>query len=148
MRLAPGKMSGMVNEGNIGFTLPAGATGFFRPKDGPLQGLTCRRSVPLCVPLPASPEAKWARWRNRHAPGPSTPQRSSHAQARTSSCGTLITPWIAFAQTRRDWCGGEFLAPPPWAHAFTNAGFVVLSSEQLATPLSNVDTPVLTGRVA
>lgn len=34
--------------------------------------------------------------------------------------------------------------PPPWTNAFTDAGFTVLSSERLATPLSDVDTSVLT----
>lgn len=52
-------------------------------------------------------------------------------------------PWIAFARTRRNWHREEFLAPPPWAHTFTDACFVVLSSELLATPLSDVDTSVL-----
>lgn len=53
-------------------------------------------------------------------------------------------PWVAFANTRRDLYGEDFLAPPPWAHAFANTGFTVLSSERLATPLSDVDTSVLT----
>ena len=53
-------------------------------------------------------------------------------------------PWIAFTKARRDWYGEDFLAPPPWAHAFANAGFTVLSSERLATPFSDVDTSVLT----
>ncbi|MFF4319499.1 hypothetical protein [Streptomyces sp. NPDC001568] len=53
-------------------------------------------------------------------------------------------PWIAFAQERRDWYRQEFCSAPPWAHAFTEAGFVVLSSEQLVMPLSDVNTSVLT----
>lgn len=40
-------MSGMVTEGNTGFTLPRGATGFFVPKDGPLPktGLRALRAA-------------------------------------------------------------------------------------------------------
>ncbi|MEU1124911.1 hypothetical protein ABZ371_15420, partial [Streptomyces sp. NPDC005899] len=53
-------------------------------------------------------------------------------------------PWVAFPKGRRDWYDEDFLAPPPWAHAFASAGFTVLSSERLATPLSDVDTLVLT----
>ncbi|MFE2050983.1 hypothetical protein ACFXAS_21065 [Streptomyces sp. NPDC059459] len=53
-------------------------------------------------------------------------------------------PWVAFVKARRDRYGEAFLAPPPWAKAFTDAGFTVLSSERLATPLSDVDTSVLT----
>ncbi|MGW5351471.1 hypothetical protein ACWERV_13295 [Streptomyces sp. NPDC004031] len=53
-------------------------------------------------------------------------------------------PWVAFAKARQDWYAEGFLPPPPWAHAFTNAGFTVLSSERLATPLSDVDTSALT----
>ncbi|MDQ0757685.1 hypothetical protein QFZ32_009153 [Streptomyces canus] len=144
MRLVPGKMSGMVNEGNIGFTLPRGATGFFRPKDGPLPETDLR----------AFRAALYAAAR---VVGGEVGEVEEQAYPRTFHTATIGTcagenivlchahhPWIAFAQTRRDWYGEEFLAPPPWAHTFTNAGFVVLSCEQLATPLSNVDTSVLT----
>ncbi|MER5834983.1 hypothetical protein ABT116_30145 [Streptomyces sp. NPDC002130] len=51
---------------------------------------------------------------------------------------------IAFVRERRDWYAEEFLAPPPWAHTFTHAEFVVLTYEQLTMPLSDVDTSVLT----
>ncbi|MGW0538174.1 hypothetical protein [Streptomyces sp. NPDC003032] len=133
-----------MNEGNIGFTLPRGATGFFRPKDGPLPetGLRAFRAV-------LYPAARLA--------GVAVGEVEKQAYPRTFHTATVVGrtgesivlchahhPWIAFAQARRDWCGEEFLAPPSWAHAFTNAGFSVLSSDQLATPLSDVDTSVLT----
>ncbi|MFI8194272.1 hypothetical protein ACIF8T_37025 [Streptomyces sp. NPDC085946] len=53
-------------------------------------------------------------------------------------------PWVAFARERRDWYTEEFLAPPPWAHAFGSLGFVVLGRAHLTTPLPDVDTSALT----
>ncbi|MDX2706416.1 hypothetical protein PV350_26710 [Streptomyces sp. PA03-6a] len=38
----------------------------------------------------------------------------------------------------------EFRDPPAWAQPFSEAGFTVLSSEQLNAPLAQVDTAVLT----
>ncbi|MEU3788610.1 hypothetical protein [Streptomyces fructofermentans] len=38
----------------------------------------------------------------------------------------------------------NFLAPPPWANAFADAGFTILSRERLATPLADLNTSVLT----
>jgi hypothetical protein len=137
-------MIGMVNEGNDGFTLPRGATGFHRPKDGPLPE----------TELKAFRAALHAAAR---ATGGEVGEVEERAYPRTFHTATVVGregesvvlchahhPWVAFAQALRDWFGDDFLAPPPWAHAFADAGFTVLSSERLATPLSDVDTSVLT----
>ncbi|KUH40649.1 MULTISPECIES: hypothetical protein [Streptomyces] len=75
-----------------GFALPRGATGFFRPEDGPLPrtGLRAFRTAP-------------------------------HAAARN-----------------------QFVTPPAWARAFSDAGLVLLTRERLTTPLTDADTSVLT----
>ncbi|MDX3800474.1 hypothetical protein [Streptomyces sp. AK04-3B] len=76
--------------------------------------------------------------------------RTFHSAAVIEGAGECVVlchahhPWIAFARERRDWYTEEFLAPPPWAQAFTDAGFVVLDRAQLTLPLSDVDTSVLT----
>jgi hypothetical protein len=137
-------MSGMVNEGNDGFTLPRGATGFYRPEDGPLPE----------TELKAFRAALYAAAR---VAGGEVGEVEERVYPRTFHTATVVGrkdetvvlchahyPWVAFANARRDWYGEDFLAPPPWAHAFANAGFTVLSSERLATPLSGVDTSVLT----
>lgn len=137
-------MSDMVNEGNTCFTLVRGATGYFRPKDGPLPRTDLR----------AFRAALYAAAR---VVGGEVGEVEEQAYPRAFHVGMIATrtgenvvlchahhPWIAFAQTHRDWYAEEFLAPPPWAHVFTSTGFAVLSSEQLATPLAHVDTSVLT----
>ncbi|MFE7096721.1 hypothetical protein [Streptomyces erythrochromogenes] len=135
----------MVSKGNSGFTLPRGATGFYRPKDGPLPetGLRAFRA---------------ALYGAARVAGSDVGDMEERVYPRTFHTATVIGregentvlchahhPWVAFAKERRDsYRGEDFLPPPPWAHAFTNAGFTVLSSEQLATPLSDVDTSALT----
>ncbi|WP_306822846.1 hypothetical protein [Streptomyces sp. TLI_146] len=134
----------MSNEGKVGFTLPRGATGFIHPKDGPLPKTDLRAF-------------RAALYTAARVVAGEVGELEEQAYPRTFHTATIITrtdeyivlchahhPWIAFAQTRRDWYEEEFLAPPPWAHVFTDAGFMALSFEQLATPLSNVDTSVLT----
>lgn len=137
-------MSGMANEENDRFTLPRGATGFYRPKDGPLPE----------TDLSAFRAALYAAAR---VAGGEVGEVEERVYPRTFLTATVVRregqnivlchahhPWVAFAKAPRDWYGEDFLAPPPWAHAFANAGFTVLSSERLATPLSDVDTSVLT----
>ncbi|WP_411078943.1 hypothetical protein [Streptomyces sp. cmx-18-6] len=136
----------MVDEGNPGFTLPRGATGFFAPKDGPL--------LPPDTDLRAFRTALYAAARvvEGHVgeiEGQEYP-RTFHTASVIDRTGESVIlchahhPWIAFAQERRNWYAEEFRPPPPWASVFADAGFVVLSGEQLATPLSDVDTSVLT----
>ncbi|MFJ4632862.1 hypothetical protein [Streptomyces sp. NPDC088847] len=134
----------MVNEGNGGLTLPRGATGFYRPEDGPLPE----------TDLSAFRAALYAAAR---VAGGKVGEVQERAYPRTFHTATVVGregentvlchahhPWVAFAKARRDGYGEDFLAPPPWANAFTDAGFTVLSSERLATPLSDVGTSWLT----
>ncbi|EFG64349.1 hypothetical protein SSBG_05132 [Streptomyces sp. SPB074] len=137
-------MSGMVDEEDDDFTLPRGATGFYRPKDGPLPEIELKafRTALYAAARLAGGEA--GEVEERVYP------RTFHTATVVEREGEKVVlchahyPWVAFADARRDWYGEDFLAPPPWAHAFTDAGFTVLSNERLATPLSGVDTSVLT----
>ncbi|MFC0597553.1 hypothetical protein [Streptomyces palmae] len=144
MGLAPGKMGDMVDEGNSGFTLPRGATGFFVPKDGPLPDTDLRAFRTALYAAARVVEGHVGEIEGHEYP------RTFHTASVVDRTGESVIlchahhPWIAFAQERRNWYAEEFLPPPPWASLFAEAGFVVLSSELLATPLSDVDTSVLT----
>ncbi|MEU1202602.1 hypothetical protein ABZ446_41175 [Streptomyces sp. NPDC005813] len=126
------------------FTLPRGATGFFQPKDGPLPETDQRT---FRAALYAS--ARAAKGRVGELEDQTYP-RTFHTATVVEATGEYVIlchahhPWIAFAQERRDCYTEEFLAPPPWAHAFADLGFVVLDRVQLTVPLSDVDTSVLT----
>ncbi|WP_424887296.1 hypothetical protein [Streptomyces sp. XH2] len=52
-------------------------------------------------------------------------------------------PLIAFVGDRRYWYTDEFREPPAWATALSDAGFVVLSAEQLLSSLEESDTSAL-----
>ncbi|MEV6357833.1 hypothetical protein [Streptomyces hydrogenans] len=52
-------------------------------------------------------------------------------------------PLIAFVGDRRYWYTDEFQEPPAWATALTDSGFVVLSTAQLLSPLTEWDTSTL-----
>ncbi|CAK7279830.1 hypothetical protein SGPA1_10608 [Streptomyces misionensis JCM 4497] len=138
-----GKMSDMVNAGNTSFVLPRGATGFFWPKEGPLPKTDLRAFRTALYAAARGAGGKVGEVEEQTYP------RTFHTASVVGGAGESIVlchahhPWIAFAQTRRNWYEEEFLAPPPWGHAFTDAGFVVLSNELLATPLSDVDTSAL-----
>ncbi|UQI49689.1 hypothetical protein M1P56_35460 (plasmid) [Streptomyces sp. HU2014] len=133
----------MVNDGNTGFVLPRGATGFFQPKEGPLPRIDLSAFRTALYAAARVAAGKMGAVEEQAYP------RTFHTATVVGCAGesTVLChahhPWIAFAQTRQDRCGDEFLAPPPWAHVFTDSGFVVLSSELLSTPLAGVDTSVL-----
>lgn len=134
----------MVNEGNDGFTLPRGATGFHRPEDGPLPetDLSAFRAALYAAARVAGGEVGAVE--ERAYP------RTFHTATVVGREGEYVVlchaqySWVAFAKERQDWYGEGFLAPPPWAQVFAGAGFTVLSGERLATPLSDVDTSALT----
>ncbi|WP_189815028.1 hypothetical protein [Streptomyces olivaceoviridis] len=134
----------MVNDGSTGFTLPRGATGFFVPEDGPLPETDVRAFRTALHAAARIAGGKVGELEEKAYP------RSFHVASIIDHTGESVIlchahhPWIAFAQERRDWYREEFRSAPPWAHAFAETGFVVLSGEQLATPLSDVDTSVLT----
>ncbi|MEU2550164.1 hypothetical protein ABZ589_00465 [Streptomyces sp. NPDC013313] len=134
----------MVDDGNTGFNLPRAATGFYRPKDGPIPETDLRafRSALYAAARTAGGRVDQVE--------PQAYPRTFHTASVIDDTGEWIIlchmyhPWIAFAQERGDWCSEDFVAPPPWAGTFAYAGFVVLDREQLATPLSDVDTSGLT----
>ncbi|WP_240667669.1 hypothetical protein [Streptomyces luteoverticillatus] len=134
----------MANKEDIGFTLPRGATGFFQPEDGllPKTDLRAFRAALHTAARIAGGEV--GKVEERAYP------RTFHTAEVVQSAGVSIVlchahfPWIAFAQSRGDWHEEEFLVPPSWASSFTALGFMVLGSEKLATPLSRIDTSLLT----
>ncbi|MEU9033103.1 hypothetical protein AB0D46_37525 [Streptomyces sp. NPDC048383] len=137
-------MSDVVRDGNAGFTLPRGATGFFAPKDGPLPEVDLRAFRAALHAAAHIAEGTVGEVEERDHP------RTFHAASIVDRTGESVIlchahhPWIAFARERRDWYHREFRSAPPWAHAFTDTGFAVLSGERLLTPLADVDTSVLT----
>lgn len=137
-------MAGMTIEGNAGFTLPRGATGFFHPKDGPLPETDLRAFRAALHAAARVGGGTVGEVEEQSCP------LSFHTAAIIERTGETIVlshahhPWIAFSRERRTWYEDEFLAPPPWAHVFTDTGFTVLSRERLTAPLSDVDTSVLT----
>ncbi|ONM46229.1 hypothetical protein [Nocardia donostiensis] len=125
------------------FTLPKGATGFFWPKDGPLPETDLRAfRTALYV------AARTARGGVGEVEEQAYP-RTFHTATIVEHSGETVVlchayhPWIAFTRERQYQYTDQFIAPPPWASAFTHRGFMVLMSKQLATPLRYVDTDVL-----
>ncbi|MEU6106444.1 hypothetical protein [Streptomyces flaveolus] len=133
----------MATDKDAAFTLPQGATSFFRPEDGPLP-LTDLRTF------------RTALYAAARAAGGRVGEVEEQTYPRTFHTATVIAgtaeyvllchahhPWIAFAAERRDWYADEFLAPPPWAPTFADLGFDVLDHAELTLPLSEVDTSIL-----
>ncbi|OKJ94946.1 hypothetical protein AMK26_30395 [Streptomyces sp. CB03234] len=126
------------------FLLPRGATGFLRPKDGPLPDTDLRafRTALYAV-------ARTTGGRVGEVEEQAYPRTFHSASVHDGTDENIILchahyPWVAFATERRDWYDEEFAAPPPWAQTFTDEGFLVFARERLTTPLSGVDTSVLT----
>ncbi|WP_181796283.1 hypothetical protein [Streptomyces sp. WELS2] len=137
----------MVKDTNEGedFPLPRGATGFLGPGDtGPLPATDPRTFRAALYTAARVAGGAVGEVEERAYP------RTFHTASVLDRAGETVVlchahhPWIAFAAERRDWYDEEFLAPPPWAHAFTDAGLTVLDRERLTTPLSAVDTSSLT----
>ncbi|MGP3975672.1 hypothetical protein ACTWQF_17000 [Streptomyces sp. 8N114] len=126
-----------------GFALPRGATGFFSPQNGPLPETDLRTLRTGLYAAARAAGGKVGELEERVYP------RTFHTAAIVDDTGEHILlchahhPCIAFVRERRHWYTEEFLAPPPWARAFEQAGFVVLGREQLGMPLTDVDTSVL-----
>ncbi|MFI1354489.1 hypothetical protein ACH4TV_13035 [Streptomyces sp. NPDC020898] len=134
----------MAVDKDTAFTLPRGATGFFQPEGGLLPE-TDQRTFRAAL-YAAARAAKGQVGEIEEQGYPRTFHTATVIEG-TGECVILCHayhPWVAFAQERRDWYTEEFLAPPPWAHAFADLGFVVLELAQLTLPLSDIDTSVLT----
>ncbi|MEU8541077.1 hypothetical protein AB0C52_13985 [Streptomyces sp. NPDC048717] len=133
----------MAREENEMFVLPRGATGFFRPGDGPLP-----ETDPRAFRAALHTAARAAGGRVGGVEEQARP-RTFHTAVVDGADGRVVVlchahhPWIAFARQQRDWYTEEFLAPPPWAGAFADRGFTVLDRALLARPLPEVDTSVL-----
>ncbi|MGP3632467.1 hypothetical protein ACTU45_03655 [Streptomyces sp. 24-1644] len=134
----------MVNDQHARFTLPRGATGFFRPKEGPLPETGLRAFRAALYAAARAVGGRVSDLEERAYP------RTFHSAEVTDGTGGHVIlchahhPWVAFAEERRDWYTEEFQAPPPWALGFAHGGFQVLDHEQLTMPLSDVDTSVMT----
>ncbi|WP_328544679.1 hypothetical protein [Streptomyces europaeiscabiei] len=130
----------MADDKNTGFSLPRGATGFHRPKDGPLPETDLRAFRGALYAAARAAGGKVGEVEEQAYP------RTFHTASVVEDAGQHIIlchahqPWIAFAQMRRDWYREEFVAPPPWAGTFVHAGFLVLDREQLTASLADVDT--------
>ncbi|WP_318201131.1 hypothetical protein [Streptomyces sp. SCL15-4] len=135
----------MNKDGDGGFRLPRGATGFLRPGDaGPLP-----RTDPRTFRTALYAAARIAGGTVGEVEKQAYPRTFHLASVLDRSGETVVLchahhPWIAFAAERRNWYDEEFLVPPPWAHAFADAGLTVLDRERLTTPLSAVDASSLT----
>ncbi|MET8567676.1 hypothetical protein [Streptomyces sp. NPDC004783] len=133
----------MAPEQDAAFTLPRGATGFFRPEDGPLPVTDLRAFRAALYAAARAAEGHVGEVEEQTHP------RTFHTATVIAGAGETVVlchahhPWIAFAQERRDWYTEEFLAPPPWAHTFADLGFVVLGRAELTRSLPDVDTSVL-----
>ncbi|MET8811581.1 hypothetical protein ABZW47_06220 [Streptomyces sp. NPDC004549] len=135
----------MSDEQSIRFILPRGATGFFRPQDGPLPK-TDRRAFRTALHAAA------------RAAGGAVREVEERTYPRTYHVATVVGrtgewtvlchahhPWIAFADGPHDMGVSGFRVPPDWAGAISGAGFTVLGADLLTAPLSQVNTSVLTG---
>ncbi|MBD0742794.1 hypothetical protein [Streptomyces sp. CBMA152] len=135
----------MANKKRPAFTLPRGATGFFQPGDGALPE-TDQRAFRTALHA-AARVAEGRVGDIEEQVYPRTFHTASVVHGTVDGENVILChahhPWIAFVMERRDWYTDAFLSPPPWAHSFTSAGFVVLSREQLATPLADVDASAL-----
>jgi hypothetical protein len=136
-------MTSMAGDKGAAFILPRGATGFSSPKDGPLPQ-TDRRAFRTAL-YAAARAARGRVGEVEEQAYPRTFHTASvvHGAARSIVLCHAHHPWIAFTRERRTWYTDQFLTPPVWAHPLAAAGFAVLTGEQLATPLSEVDTSVL-----
>lgn len=133
----------MTDDADTILTLPKGASGFSEQGDGPLP-VTDLRLFGRALHAAARAAGGGAGDVERQ-----TYPLSFHTAAVTRREGGHVVlchahhPWIAFATERRNWYTDQFADPPPWAGAFAEAGFTVLGRARLLTPLTAVDTSVL-----
>ncbi|MFI0741299.1 hypothetical protein ACH4PU_24955 [Streptomyces sp. NPDC021100] len=109
----------MIDDGDTGFVLPRGATGFFRPKEGPLPETDVRAFRTSLYAAARLAGGEVGEVEERAYP------RTFHTAAVVGGAGgsagsgeSVVLchaphPWVAFARTRQDWRQEKFLAPPP-----------------------------------
>ncbi|MEU7165476.1 hypothetical protein AB0A70_12650 [Streptomyces morookaense] len=126
------------------FRLPRGATGYFTPKEGPLPQTDLRLFKAALHSAARAGGGRAGEMDEQRCP------RTFHSASvvhRTRESVVLCHahhPWIAFARERQDWYGaGDFIEPPPWSQPFAAVGFSLLSAGQLETPLTDLDTSML-----
>ena len=125
------------------FVLPRAATGFYRPKDGPPPTTDLRTFRTGLHAVARAVGGRVGELEEVSYP------RTFHLASIVEHTGESVVlchahhPWIAITDVRREWYTDQFLAPPPWADAFTHLGFEVLGPDRLNLPLSDVDTSVL-----
>jgi hypothetical protein len=126
------------------FRLERGATGFYDPRDGPLpetDSRALRAAWHASARVAGGLVGEWVEQeypRNYHAA-----QLIAHGVLHVTLCHAYL-PLIAFVSEQCLCYENEFLDPPAWSWPLVESGFLLLSAEQLSTPLSEVDTAVLT----
>lgn len=138
------KPSGAPEGGDVVFRLERGATGFYDPTDGPppaIDSRALRAAWHASARVAGGLVGEWVEQeypRNYH-----TAHLIAHAVLHVALCHAHL-PLIAFVSEQRLCYENEFLDPPAWSWPLVESGFLLLSVEQLSTPLSEVDTAVLT----
>jgi hypothetical protein len=131
-------------EGEAVFRLERGATGFYDPKDGPLPEVDSRALRAAWHSSARAAGGVVVEWLDQKYP------RNYHTASLTAGacctlrCVTLTCRFVAFVSEQSLCYQDEFRDPPTWSWPLAVSGFVVMSAEQLSTPLSEVDTAVLT----
>ncbi|GAB3119263.1 hypothetical protein GCM10027160_33060 [Streptomyces calidiresistens] len=130
----------MRDHGGTAFVLPRGATGFFRPKDGPLPETDLRLFRTGLYDAARLAEGRVGEFEEQEYP------RTFHTASILSRREESVVlchvhhPWIVFVGERGPWHDTDFIEPPGWARAFSWAGFEVLDRQLLSTPLEEMDT--------
>lgn len=126
------------------FRLERGATGFYDPKDGPLPEVDSRALRAAWHSSARAAGGVVVEWLDQKYP------RNYHTASLTAGgvlhvalCHAYL-PLVAFVSEQSLCYQDEFRDPPTWSWPLAVSGFVVMSAEQLSTPLSEVDTAVLT----
>jgi hypothetical protein len=125
------------------FRLEKGATSFHDPKDSPLPKTDVR-----ALRSAWHTAARLARGQVGEFAEQKYPQTFHNATV-TNRDGLHVIlchahfPLVAFVADQQYWYVDEFRDAPPWSSAFTDAGFVVMSAQQLNSPLADAETSAL-----
>ncbi|MCE7081867.1 hypothetical protein [Streptomyces sp. ST2-7A] len=130
----------MCGNGETAFVLPRGATGFFRPGDGPLPEIDRRLFRTGLYEAARLAEGTVGEVEERTYPCTFHIASVLHDREESVVLCHAHHPWIAFVRERGLWFDTGFIDPPWWARAFSWVGFEVLDRLLLTTPLEEVDT--------